>query len=267
MRPEGSSAPSATVTRPGAVSLVGVAMEYRDRSGQARPVVEDVNLTIAPSEFVCIVGPSGCGKTTLIRIIQGLVTATAGEVLIDGQRLDQVKTDRGFVFQQDSLLPWRTVRANIAFPLELRKWDKAARHTRVQSLVELVGLSGYEDHYPHELSGGMRQRVNLARALAPNPQVLIMDEPFAALDALTREQMQAELLRIWSEERKTVVFVTHQIDEAVLLADRVVTMSARPGRIKCVTEIPIPRPRDLSTRHDLLFKEKVDFLWDILHEK
>ena len=242
-------------------------MVYADRLGEPRQVLDDVSLEVAPNEFVAIVGPSGCGKTTLIKIVQGLTRPTAGRVMVGGASVSDTPPDAGFVFQHDSLLPWRTVFDNVAFPLELKKAGRRRDRERIEHLISLVGLEGFGASYPHELSGGMRQRVNLARALAPSPDVLIMDEPFAALDALTRAQMQTELLRIWSEEKKTVLFVTHQIDEAVLLADRVVTMTARPGRIAEIVTVSLPRPRSAETRHDREFKEMVDYLWDRLHEE
>ena len=242
-------------------------MVYADRLGEPRQVLDDVSLEVAPNEFVAIVGPSGCGKTTLIKIVQGLTRPTAGRVMVGGASVSDTPPDAGFVFQHDSLLPWRTVFDNVAFPLELKKAGRRRDRERIEHLISLVGLEGFGASYPHELSGGMRQRVNLARALAASPDVLIMDEPFAALDALTRAQMQTELLRIWSEEKKTVLFVTHQIDEAVLLADRVVTMTARPGRIAEIVTVSLPRPRSAETRHDRDFKEMVDYLWDRLHEE
>ena len=242
-------------------------MVYADRLGEPRQVLDDVSLEVAPNEFVAIVGPSGCGKTTLIKIVQGLTRPTAGRVMVGGASVSDTPPDAGFVFQHDSLLPWRTVFENVAFPLELKKAGRRRDRERIEHLISLVGLEGFGASYPHELSGGMRQRVNLARALAASPDVLIMDEPFAALDALTRAQMQTELLRIWSEEKKTVLFVTHQIDEAVLLADRVVTMTARPGRIAVIVKVSLPRPRSAETRHDRDFKEMVDYLWDRLHEE
>jgi NitT/TauT family transport system ATP-binding protein len=244
----------------GSVRVRGLSKTFAGR-GPERVVLDNVSLEVAPQEFVCVVGPSGCGKTTLIKIVQGLVPVTSGSVEVDGIDVRDATPKIGFVFQQDSLFPWRTVGANIAFPLEIHRWDKGRIRRRVDELVELVGLTGYRDSYPHELSGGMRQRVNLARALAPDLSVLIMDEPFAALDAITRAQMQTELLRIWADQKKTVIFVTHQIDEAVLLADRVVTMSANPGRINAMHTIEIPRPRSEKTRHEGTFKETVDRLW------
>jgi NitT/TauT family transport system ATP-binding protein len=249
----------------GSVRVRELSKSFFDRTGSERVVIDNVSLEIEPQEFVCVVGPSGCGKTTLIKIVQGLVPATSGTVEVDGIDVREATPQIGFVFQQDSLFPWRTVGANIAFPLEIHRWDKQRIRGRIDELVELVGLSGYRDNYPHELSGGMRQRVNLARALAPDLSVLIMDEPSAALDAITRAQMQTELLRIWADQKKTVIFVTHQIDEAVLLADRVVTMSAKPGRIEGSHRIDIPRPRSEKTRHEGKFKETVDSLWAGLH--
>jgi len=254
---------SASLT--GSVRVRDLSKTYVGRTGVTRTVLDGVDLDVAPEEFVCIVGPSGCGKTTLIKVIQGLVACESGTVEVDGIDVSSSSPDVGFVFQQDSLFPWRTVGANIAFPLEIRRWDKKKQRERVDDLIDLVGLTGYRDSYPHELSGGMRQRVNLARALAPDLSVLIMDEPFAALDAITRAQMQTELLRVWSDQRKTVIFVTHQIDEAVLLADRVVRMSANPGRIEESTTIEIGRPRSDATRHEGVFKDTVDRLWDSLH--
>jgi NitT/TauT family transport system ATP-binding protein len=187
----------------------GVCKAYRTPAGAAMPVLRDVSFTAGDGEFLAIVGPSGCGKTTFLRVLDGLVDADGGRIALDGRPVVGPGPDRGFVFQSDSLLPWRTVADNIAFGLELQRRDRAA------SRRAAGGLAGFERYYPHQLSGGMRQRVNLAGALAIDPAVLLMDEPFAALDAQTRELMQAELLRIWSESRKTVVFITHQIDEAV----------------------------------------------------
>jgi NitT/TauT family transport system ATP-binding protein len=243
------------------VRVIGLSKTFIDRTGDERVVLDSLSLEVSPQEFLCVVGPSGCGKTTLIKIIQGLVSGTSGAVEVDGVNVHETTPHIGFVFQNDSLFPWRTVGSNIAFPLEIHRWDKKAARRRVDEMIELVGLTGYRESYPHELSGGMRQRVNLARALAPDLPVLIMDEPFAALDAITRAQMQTELLRIWADQKKTVIFVTHQIEEAVLLADRVVTMAANPGRINASHEIDIPRPRSEKTRHEGKFKETVDRLW------
>ena len=209
------------------LEVEGLCKSYRTPNGQDMPVLKDVSFTAADGEFVAIVGPSGCGKTTFLRVLDGLAGADGGSIALDGRPIAGPGPDRGFVFQSDSLLPWRTVADNIGFGLELQRRDRATARRMVSDLVRLVGLEGFERYYPHQLSGGMRQRVNLARALAIDPGVLLMDEPFAALDAQTRELMQAELLRIWAEAHKTVVFITHQIDEAVYLADRVVVFSAR----------------------------------------
>ncbi len=218
------------------------------RRRQAVEVLRDVTIDIEASHFVSIVGASGCGKTTFLRIIDGLISPTSGEILIDGSPVAGPGLDRAFVFQQDALFPWRTVIDNVIFGLEVQRKSKRESTERAMEFIQLVGLSGFEYHFPHELSGGMRQRANLARALTVDPQVLLMDEPFASLDAQTREIMQSELLRIWRSNRRTVLFITHQIDEAVYLADKVIVMTARPGRIKAILAVDIPRPRQLSVK-------------------
>jgi NitT/TauT family transport system ATP-binding protein len=230
--------------------------------------VSDVSLAVEDGEFVAIVGPSGCGKTTLLNIVAGLLPYEEGTVSIDGKRVQGPGVDRAVVFQHSSLLPWRTIAGNIRYGMEMqRRFDEATMRERTDHFVKLVGLNGFERHYPNELSGGMQQRVNLARALAADPKVLLMDEPFAALDAQTREFMQAELLKIWSQARKTVVFITHQINEAVYLADRVAVMSARPGRLKGVFKIPFGRPRTLSLKRDPQFLEIEDSIWQLIEEE
>ena len=217
---------------PSKLEVDGLNMEYRrPRTGERLLALHDINLRVEAKKFVALVGPSGCGKTTFIKLVDGLLPATTGRILIDGRQVKGPGRDRAMVFQEACLLPWRTVFKNIIYGLECQKRADQAAEARVHDLIRLVGLGGFEDHYPHELSGGMQQRANLARALALDPEVLIMDEPFAALDAQTRELMQAELLRIWAESQKTVLFVTHQINEAVYLADRVVIFGTRPGRI------------------------------------
>jgi NitT/TauT family transport system ATP-binding protein len=231
---------------------------------QGKPAVEalrDINLTIAEGEFVSIVGASGSGKSTLLRIIDGLETATSGTVLVDGNPVTTPGRDRAMVFQQDSLLPWRTVLDNVAYGLLLAGTPRADAEATAKRFVDLTGLGGFERHYPHQLSGGMRQRVNVARALAMNPEILLLDEPFAALDAQTREIMQSELLKIWQAQQKTVLFITHQIDEAVYLSDRVVVFSARPGTVRDDIAIPFPRPRDLSLKRTEQFGRIVDRIW------
>jgi len=230
--------------------------------------VNDVSLAVEDGEFVAIVGPSGCGKTTLLNIVAGLLPYEEGTVSIDGKRVAGPGVDRAVVFQHSSLLPWRTIAGNVRYGMEMqRRFDESTMRERTDHFVKLVGLNGFEKHFPSELSGGMQQRVNLARALAADPKVLLMDEPFAALDAQTREFMQAELLKIWSQARKTVVFITHQINEAVYLADRVAVMSARPGRLKEVFKVPFGRPRTLSLKRDPQFLEIEDSIWQLIEEE
>ena len=211
--------------------------------GKEMEALHDINLTIEENQFVCFIGPSGCGKTTLLRIVAGLEAPTSGAATIDGEPIVGPSPERGMVFQEYSLFPWRTVMDNIVFGLELRGVPEAERLAQGRQYLKMVGLEGFEKRYPHELSGGMKQRVAIARALVNDPKALLMDEPFGALDAQTRNTMQSELLRIWEEEKKTVLFVTHSVDEAIYLADAIVIMSARPGRIKDIIQIPLPRPR------------------------
>ena len=211
--------------------------------------VSDVNLEVADGEFVCLLGPSGCGKTTLLRMAAGLDTPTNGELFLDGNKIEGVNKECGFVFQEYALFPWRTVRENIEFGPEVKGMQKEELERISQHYIDLVGLKGFENHYPHELSGGMKQRVGIARAYANSPKLLLMDEPFGALDAQTRNLMQGELLRIWQEEHISALFVTHSVDEAVYLADRVVVLSARPGTVKEIFDVALPRPR-VRTSHE-----------------
>ena len=206
-------------------------------------VLGGVSFEVAQGELVSIIGESGCGKTTLLRIIQGLIALDGGSILVDGVAVSKPGRDRGFVFQHASLLPWRTARQNVEFGLELQGVPAAERATRSQSLLKLVGLEQAADQYPHQLSGGMQQRIGLARALAIDPSILLMDEPFSALDAQTREVLQNELVRIHDETHKTTLFVTHDLDEAIYLSDRVIVMGAHPGRVKQIVDVPFPRPR------------------------
>jgi NitT/TauT family transport system ATP-binding protein len=229
-------------------------------------VLRDVDAAVGPGEFISLVGPSGCGKTTLLRIIAGLEPATSGEVLLDGRAVHQPGRDRGFVFQSDNLLPWRSVFANAFIGHELAGHTGAAERSRVGELLRLVGLGGFENYFPRQLSGGMRQRVNLARALAIDPDILLMDEPFSALDAQTREIMQTELMRIWESGRKTVLFVTHQIDEAVFLSDRVLVLARRPGRIQETITVALPRPRALAIKRTSAFVAYVDRIWRLIED-
>ena len=225
-----------------------------------------INLGVERGEFISVVGPSGCGKTTFLRIVAGLEHATSGDVLLDGRTVREPGTDRGFVFQNDSLLPWRTVFANAIIGREVTGSIGPADRRRTMELLKLVGLEGFENFHPRQLSGGMRQRVNLARALAIDPEILLMDEPFSALDAQTREIMQTELMRIWEQGRKTVLFVTHQIDEAVFLSDRVFVFARRPGRIRETVTIDLPRPRALAIKRTPEFVRYVDHIWRMIEE-
>ena len=225
------------------------------------------DIDVEEGEFLSIVGPSGCGKSTFLNILLGLIKPDSGELVMKGRKITSPGTDRAMVFQEFGLLPWRTVRHNIELGLELKKVPAAKRRAVADRLVALVGLSGFESHYPHELSGGMKQRVGLARALATDPDVLLMDEPFAALDAQTRDLMQVELLRVWREARKTVLFVTHQIDEAIYLSDRVMVMSKRPGRAKKTFAINLPRPREYEMRVTPQFNELKLEIWNTLKDE
>lgn len=237
---------------------------------ESREVVacEDVTLSVADGEFVAIVGPSGCGKTSLLNIVAGLLPYEDGKVLIDGQRVVGPGVDRAVVFQHASLLPWRTITGNVRYGMELHgRFSKPEIDRRTTEFINMVGLKGFERAYPSEISGGMQQRVNLARALASDPKVLLMDEPFAALDAQTREFMQAELLKIWRRAQKTVLFITHQINEAVYLADRVVVMSSRPGRVKDIFNVGFERPRTLGLKRESRFLEIEDKIWKLIEEE
>jgi len=249
-------APLQAHARAAAVTVENVSMEFSSR-GRQLTALENIDLAIAPGELFVIVGPSGCGKTTLLRILQGLARPTHGRTLVDGRLVAGPGTDRGFVFQQDALYPWRTVLRNVAFGLELQGVAKSTARSRAQAMIDLVGLTGFERHYPHELSGGMRQRVNLARALTIEPAILLMDEPFAALDALTRETMQHELLRIAAAAGTTVVFITHQIEEAVFLGDRVAVFASRPGRVQEIVPIELPKPRPAGVKQSPEFQMHV----------
>lgn len=227
-------------------------------------VLDNINLDISSGQFICVVGGSGSGKTTLLRIVSSLIPPVQGETLIDGKPVTKPGDKMSFVFQHDALLPWRSVISNAAYGLELRGIPRKQAQERARPYLKLVGLDAFGDYYPHQLSGGMRQRVNLARALTVEPEILLMDEPFAALDAQTREMMQSELLRIWSKSGKTVLFITHQLDEAVFLADRVVALSARPGAIREIIDIDIPRPRDIEIKRTKQFQDYVGHLWTLI---
>ena len=219
---------------------------YISRGSQTSALV-DINLQIEEGEFVCLLGPSGCGKSTLLKIIAGLIPATSGRITINGKPVNGPGPERAVVFQDYALFPWMTVRDNVEFGLEARKLPVAERREVSKRLLKVVGLSDFAERFPHQLSGGMKQRVSIARALAVDPSLLLMDEPFGALDAQTRQLLQDELLRIWREYRKTVVFVTHSIEEAIYLSDRIVVMTARPGRVKQIVMVSEARPRDMAS--------------------
>jgi len=232
----------------------GVGMSFK-RDGKVTPVLENIDLDVGEGEFLCLLGPSGCGKSTLLNIVAGFLEPTSGTVTIDGEPVQGPDPRRIFVFQERGVFPWLTVEGNVGFGLF--RLTRAEREQRVAHYIKLVGLRGFEKAYPQELSGGMKQRLEVARALAVNPDVLYLDEPFGALDSITRLIMRGELLRIWEAERKTIVFVTHDIEEAVQLADRVVVMSTRPARIQTIVEIDIPHPRDISSPRYLELRDGI----------
>ncbi len=259
-------------TDAGAVAMLDIErLTYRywlEREEREFLAFADVSLTVADGEFVCIVGPSGCGKTTLLNVVAGLLRYDEGSLRIRGALVNGPGISRAMVFQQASLLPWRTVTGNVRYGMEMqRRFDQATMRERAEHFINLVGLAGFEARFPSELSGGMQQRANLARALATDPEVLLMDEPFAALDAQTREFMQSELLKIWNRQKKTVLFITHQIDEAIFLADRVLVMGTRPGRIKREFAVPFARPRSLSVKRDPEFLKLNDEIWRLIEEE
>lgn len=245
-----------------------VGVEYHiARTGEHFIALDNVNLEINEGEFISFLGPSGCGKTTFLNAIDGLVPISRGEIRIDGQVVKKPGKDRAMVFQSSALLPWRTVMGNVMYGLELQGRGNNAARLAAGELIKLVGLEGFEQRFPNELSGGMQQRVNIARALATDPEILLLDEPFANLDAQTREFMQAELLRLWSRTRKTAIFVTHNIAEAIYLSDRVAVFSARPGRIKAVVSIDLPRPRPLRIKRQVEFLKYEDDLWSLIEDE
>jgi len=241
------------------VSIRGVTKIFDERGDNRLKALDDISLDIYPGEFVSLIGPSGCGKSTLLRLVGDLITPTIGSVQVNGKSAHQARIDRdyGMVFQQATLYEWRTVGKNVQLPLEIMNYPSAQREARAAEMLRLVQLEEFGAHYPWQLSGGMQQRVAIARALAVQPSILLMDEPFGALDEMTRERMQMELLRIWSQTSTTVIFVTHSIPEAAFLSSRVVVMSARPGRITGVIGVDLPRPRAFETREDARFFAKV----------
>ena len=252
------------------VEIRGVSKSFhktvKDRTTEIKALA-DVSLAIRENEFVSIIGPSGCGKTTLLKMIDGLIPCDSGKIVIDGKQITGPGPDRAVVFQSFALLPWRTVLANVEFSLELRQTSKEERTKTARDYLKRVGLADFENHYPHELSGGMQQRAGLARALAVNPSILLMDEPFGAVDAQTRQLLQEELLELWQRERKTVIFITHSMDEAVYLSDRVVVMTPRPGRVAEILDVPLARPRlSEEVRRDATFVDLTNYIWGSLKQ-
>ena len=228
--------------------------------------IEDVSFVVEDGEFVCILGPSGCGKTTLLRMIGGLDDITRGEILLGDRSVSGPGSDRGFVFQEYTLFPWRNAQKNVEFGLEIQRVSRDERKRIAERYIDLVGLNGFEDRFPKELSGGMQQRVAIARALASNPEILLMDEPFGALDAQTRNLMQVEILRIWEKEHKTILFVTHSVDEAVFLADRVFVLTTSPGKIREIVEINVKRPRVRTDTEVNKIRDKLLSLLNVKYE-
>jgi NitT/TauT family transport system ATP-binding protein len=248
------------------VSIEHLCKIYRDRQGEPTAALDDINLTVRENEFLVVVGPSGCGKSTLLNIIAGLLAPTSGQVVFEGVGgNDQPQT--AVVFQEFALFPWRTVFKNIVYGLEERRIGKDEQAAAAQKYIQMVGLQGFEQKYPHQLSGGMKQRVSIARALANDPLLLLMDEPFSALDAQTRTLMQVELARIWEETRKSFLYITHNIQEAVFLGDRVVVLSRRPGRVLDIIPIDLPRPRGEHLLLEKSYLEYVDRIWRRIKEQ
>lgn len=247
------------------IAIQNLDMVYLGQGGYMVEALRGISLDVRENEFVTIVGPSGCGKSTLLKLVAGLLSPTHGRVLLAGEPVDRPRPDVGLVFQQPVLLPWRNVLDNVLLPVEILGWPLRRYRDQAMDLIRLVGLEGFEGRSPRQLSGGMQQRVAIARALIYDPKVLLMDEPFGALDALTREELSLELLRIWEERKKTVIFVTHSIPEAVLLADRVVAMTPRPGRIAKIVQVDLPRPRTVEMEYTDSFKEYASALREVIY--
>jgi NitT/TauT family transport system ATP-binding protein len=251
-----------------AVHARDVVVEYeRTRDKSTLVALEDFSLDVADGEFVAIVGPSGCGKSTFLNVVAGLTFPVAGEVFVHGKQVTGPGPDRAVVFQDYALMPWRTVEANVRFGLEMQRRVDKSTATRVAEYIEMVGLGGFEKAYPRELSGGMRQRVGLARALVTEPRLLLMDEPFAAVDAMTREIMQDELGKVVATTGQPIIFITHSVDEAITLADRIAVVTNRPGRIKEIIEVDLPRPRSRASRQRPEFQQLRDRIWDLLSDE
>ncbi len=264
MGPHASAAPAPSAR----VTIDHVRVEYPNADGaESLVAVADVSFTIEPGEFVSIIGPSGCGKSSLLYLINGINKPTSGSILVNGTAVTKPSAQRALVFQDAGLLPWNSILANVALGLQIKNVPKAGREQKAAALLKLVGLEGFASKLPHQLSGGMRQRAGIARALCVDPELLLMDEPFGALDAQTRQLMGAELLRIWRQSGKTIVFVTHDLDEAVYLADRVIVMSARPSRILDEVRINLPRPRPLDIVNSAEFRVKREHIWRLLESE
>lgn len=253
-------------TRNVKVKIDNVKKVYNGRNGEM-VALNGVSLDICDNEFVCVIGPSGCGKSTLLNIIAGLHQATSGKIYVDDNEVNGPGQERGVVFQQYALFPWLTVRKNVEFGLRIKGADKKEAAEVANRYLKMVDLQDFANSYPKELSGGMKQRVAIARAYAVNPQVLLMDEPFGALDAQTRTQLQSELLKTWEKERKTCFFITHDVDEAIILAQRVVIMSARPGRVKEIVNIDIPHPRTQETKMSKEFLDLKNYIWSRVYQE
>jgi len=249
------------------VLIENLKVTYKTPQNFAFIALEGINLSINKGEFVTIVGPSGCGKSSLLLAMDGLISPAEGRLLVNGEEVQGPGPDRAMVFQEFGLLPWRTVMGNVRFGLELHRWQGGDLDERSKQFIKLVGLEGFEAYHPHQLSGGMRQRVAIARALAVDPEILLMDEPFGALDAQTREDMGEELLKIWEQQKKTALFVTHSIDEAIFLGDTVVTMRKEPGRVKEVLNIDLPRPRPLEIKDTRQFTEYRGYIRSLFKEE
>ena len=246
------------------IKIRNVGMTFKNNRGSDVIALKDINLDIYKGEFISLLGPSGCGKTTLLRMVADLLEPTSGSIHIGDRLPKEVRLDQklGMVFQSPVLFDWRTVLANVELPLEIMKFDKTKRREVARSMLDMVGLTKFSDHYPNQLSGGMQQRVNIARALAIHPELLLMDEPFSALDEFTKEKLHEDLLEIWAQTHKTVIFVTHNIQEAVFLSDRVCVLSPHPGRLSGIVDIDLPRPRDLSVKGTAHFNRLVQEVRD-----
>lgn len=267
MRKVGGEVVPMEIRPPALLEFNDLTKSYSTRDGEVL-AVEGLNLAVRSGEFLTIVGPSGCGKSTLLNLLVGLETPTLGSILLDGRPAQENRMRIGYVMQNDNLYPWRTLSKNVEFPLEIRGIPAEERRRIARDYLRKVKLEGFEDKYPHELSGGMRQRGNIVRALSFSPDLLIMDEPFGPLDAQTRLLLQQQLLELWREERKTIIFITHDLQEAIALGDRVMVMTARPGRTKAIYDVKIPRPRNLSHIHeDVAFRELLSELGDQLAEE